>query len=191
MATKREIKELLTRLNLKEQDMDSFWDENIGTNLLVKTLNEHGKTWKDLNISVMEKLPTQKERDKIMMEEKKCKEEEQRRLELEQQEQEKYYKENFEEIVLIKIDNGEKLTEDEIKTLVWEFKEINREYGEKGRWTRVVTSIIEIKDRTFAIDWEEGLTEYQENEYYYQPYEVKLHSYEKTIVVNEWVKYDV
>jgi hypothetical protein len=37
------------------------------------------------------------------------------------------------------------------------------------------------------VEWEEGLTENQENEFYNQPYEVEKKTYEKTITVTEWV----
>lgn len=77
----------------------------------------------------------------------------------------------FEKVLLEKIDKGEKLNESEIQDLIeYEFE---RKHGENRRWTRTVTSIIELGDRYFSINWEEGLTEYQENMYYNQPIEVE------------------
>lgn len=99
----------------------------------------------------------------------------------------KYYWEHFDEIMLEKIDKGELLTESEIRSLVWESEEVDRGYGENRRWTRSVTSIVNLCGRYFAIPWEEGLTECQENEYYYQPYEVEKKTSTKTITVTEWV----
>ena len=62
---------------------------------------------------------------------------------------------------------------------VWE------EEGGDHRWQREMTTIIQIGDRYFSLDWMKGLTEYQEDSFYDQPYEVK--PVEKTIVVTEWV----
>lgn len=48
-------------------------------------------------------------------------------------------------------------------------------------------SIVCLCGRYFSIYWEEGLTEYQENEFYDQPEEVEKHEYDKTIHVVVWV----
>lgn len=92
---------------------------------------------------------------------------------------------NFELEMIEKIDNKIELTENEIEDLVGEFS-IDTKYGENMRWNRSVQSIVNLMDRYFAIDWYEGLTELQEDEFYEQPYEVV--KTEKTIVVTEWVK---
>lgn len=94
------------------------------------------------------------------------------------------YDNDFDEIMLRKIDSGEELTEDELKELT-EY-EIEQEKGENRRWTRTITSIVELFGRFFALEWEEALTEMQENEFYSQPYEVEKVTYEKTITVTEW-----
>lgn len=90
--------------------------------------------------------------------------------------------------MLSKIDSGKKLTEKELSMLPYEFNEVERINGENRRWLRSVTSIIEIGGRYFKLQWEQGLTESQENEFYNQPYEVEKNTYEKTITVTEWVK---
>ena len=95
--------------------------------------------------------------------------------------------EAFEKEMLEKIDNGDNLTEKELSRLVCDF-EIDREEGHNRRWTRSVKTIVRLGKRYFAIDWEEGLTECQENEFYHQPYEVWKNTYEKTITVTEWIK---
>lgn len=74
---------------------------------------------------------------------------------------------------LAKYDNGEKFTEEELSDLRWEFVEVDVQYGENHRWNRPATTIFRVEDRLFALDWWEGLTEMQENEFYDQPYEVK------------------
>lgn len=78
-------------------------------------------------------------------------------------------------------------TEEEVKHLVWN-EEVERENGENRRWTRNVTSIVEVDGKFYALDWEEGLTEGQENLYFDQESdEVELVETTKTITVKEWV----
>lgn len=90
--------------------------------------------------------------------------------------------------MLNKIDSGEELSEKDLRSLVCEFNEVDRTKGENRRWVRSIQSIIKIGDRHFALDWEQGLTENQENEFWKQPYEVEKKTYEKTITVTEWVE---
>ena len=52
-------------------------------------------------------------------------------------------------------------------------KEVDRQEGENRRWTRTVSTIFEFEGNFYSLDWEEGLTESQENEYFCQPYEVE------------------
>ena len=101
-------------------------------------------------------------------------------------EDEDYYNEHCEEILVYKIDNKIELADDEMyDVLEFELKQY-REYGDKGRWDRSVNSICYLCRRYFEVDWSEGLTEYQENYFRTQPYEVKRVEYEKTITVTEW-----
>ena len=90
---------------------------------------------------------------------------------------------NWTKEILQKLDNGEELDMSIVREMVW--NDVDRIEGENRRWSRSVQSIVALGDRYFAIDWEEGLTEMQENEFYDQPYEVK--KIEKTVVVEEWV----
>lgn len=94
---------------------------------------------------------------------------------------------NFGRELIDKIDNADSLTERELRTFVWEVgEEVDREEGENRRWSRSVNVIKQVDDRFFSINYEEGLTESQDNEYYEQPEEVVKHEYEKTITVTEW-----
>ena len=103
-----------------------------------------------------------------------------------------YAKEHYEEILVDRIDSiatgnkEDELTEKELTEILWKFEEVDREEGEDLRWVKPVTSIFELCGRFFAIDWYEGLTEYQSNEFYDQPYEVTKHT--KQITVTEWVR---
>lgn len=187
MATKTEIKSLLKELNYTENEMDKFWEDNIETNWKVKNLNDNGKTWRDLHISVIKHLPTQKQKDLELAEKKRMEEEIKAKEEAKRLADKKYYNEHFEEIITDKIDKKENLTEKELQTLVWQY-ESETENGENRRWTRTNTTIIKLLDRYFSIDWEEGLTESQPNEFYNQPYEVELEESEKVVVVRNWVR---
>lgn len=92
---------------------------------------------------------------------------------------------SFDDEVLRKIDAGEALTEKEIRTLVLCGYVVEEIEHSVGRWERQVSSIVEIKDRYFSIDWSEGLTEMQENSFNdFYPEEVE--SYEETVVVKKW-----
>ena len=88
--------------------------------------------------------------------------------------------------LLEKIENGEELTEGELSDLVWDY-EFERKDIDKGRWVTYVKTIVKLCDRYFAIEWEEGLTELQENGFFEQPYEVKKVECEKVVKVTEWV----
>lgn len=78
---------------------------------------------------------------------------------------------DFLEEFVERFDNGEQFDEDELQELTY-FAEV-QEYGEPDRWTTPVQSIIPVGDRYFALNWVRGNTEYQDNEYFEQPYEVK------------------
>ena len=95
-----------------------------------------------------------------------------------------YYYDNFEDIMCDKIDAGIDLTEKELKELVFDYSFTEFE-GDRGRWSVHTQSIIFINNRHFAIDWQKGLTEMQENEFYNQPYAVK--KVERMVPITEWV----
>lgn len=96
--------------------------------------------------------------------------------------------EKYEEELLKKIDSSEELTDREIREVL-EY-EVESEYGENRRWSRSVTTISKIGERYFMTEWEEGLTECQQNTYGEQPEEVRKKTYEKTITITEWVSMD-
>ena len=88
--------------------------------------------------------------------------------------------------MLNKILNKESLSESELQRLLdFELTE-ERDYGENRRWTRTVYSVISLFNTTFMLEWEQGLTESQENEFYTQPYEVEPFEKEVVMVVKEW-----
>ena len=92
---------------------------------------------------------------------------------------------DFWETFCSRYDAGEKFNEDELNYMAFDCIQVDEIEGDRGRWTMGMTTVFECDGRHFAIDWNSGLTEYQENEFYNQPYEVELR--EKTVTVREWV----
>ena len=149
-------------------------------------IKRSGKSWNNMTMYQIQQLPTLKETTLQQIKEKE--EEERMKAEADQKakDEKQYYWDHFDEIMVKKIDRGELLTESELRAVVFETNEIERNEGENRRWTRSVESIISMCGRYFCIVWEEGLTEKQENEFYDQPYEVAKVTYDKTITVTEW-----
>lgn len=87
--------------------------------------------------------------------------------------------------VVNKLKSGKKLNENEIATLVYEGFEVDEIKGDSYRWTQSIQTIINIDGELWEIDWQKGLTEYQENEFYNQPYRVVKR--EKQVIVTEYV----
>lgn len=91
-------------------------------------------------------------------------------------------------------------TEEELQELIQDYLFTNQgdriEYeiidtiydNELNRWSRNVQTIIKYKNKYYSILWEEGLTEYQDNGFYEQPYEV----IKKTKVIEQdyWISPD-
>lgn len=96
------------------------------------------------------------------------------------------YIENIDDI-LKAIDNGVELDERVLEDLAY-YQSIYDEYGENRHWSRFVRTIIDLNGRYFAIEWDQGLTEMQSDEFYNQPYEVELKEYDKVVHVKEWAK---
>lgn len=91
---------------------------------------------------------------------------------------------------LRKIENEEKFTEDELSDLAFcggdRITIVDRIKGYEHRWQVEMKTVIKLDyDRFFAIDWMKGLTECQENEFDYQPYEVEPK--EVIIKKTEWL----
>lgn len=80
-------------------------------------------------------------------------------------------------------------SEDEVFNLIINY-EVEKIIISEGRWSRNVNSIVQDEDDKFySLYWEEGLTERQDNYYPKQEVvEVEKKTYEKTIMITEWVK---
>lgn len=97
--------------------------------------------------------------------------------------------ENLNQTFLERFDRKEAFDEWERKMMAWGEvgTEVDQIENDTGRWTTYMTTVFEIGNRYFAIDWDRGLTECQENEYCSQPVEVTKREYKRTIMVTEWV----
>lgn len=96
-----------------------------------------------------------------------------------------FYEDKYttEEIATRKLKKGIELTEDEISSLLMCFDTVHEEEGEGRRWSKWRLSVIEVDNVLYAIEWDEGLTEMQENSYLDQPYKVELET--KEVVVTK------
>lgn len=62
---------------------------------------------------------------------------------------------------------------------------VDEQDEDSGRWTKYKKTIFKIDNDLWCIEWEEGLTECQENEFYDQPYKVKC--VEDVVIVKNYV----
>ena len=91
---------------------------------------------------------------------------------------------NWAEDMAKRIDNGEKLSREEVEDLVLWGKEVYREYGENRKYRRPILSIISLLGKLYAVNWEEGLAGYHD-EFWNQPYEVELKEW--SVMVTETI----
>lgn len=90
--------------------------------------------------------------------------------------------------IIEKLRNKEEFSESKIKEILWDFEQVWEEEGDDHRWSRDISTVVKIGECFVRIDWQKGLTECQENEFWTQPYFVKQNKYTKTIEVEEWEK---
>lgn len=188
----KEQKQWLKDNGYTEKQIDAFWEDCRSTNPVVNAFSKNGGTWRDMSISVLKDLPTQKRRDLEYIKNKEKEEQKEKTRLAKTEAEKKYYEDHFEEIVYNKMCNKESLTEEESRRLVCDecsqatIIEENKN-PELGRWAQNVKTIVKIFDKYFAFQWQLGLTEYQENSYDLDPVEVSPNTYEKTITVTEWL----
>lgn len=90
-----------------------------------------------------------------------------------------------------KMAKGYELSSHDIETLLWEREEVYEASGEDGRWSRSMTTVVKgDDDNLYAIHWEKGLTENQEDEFWQQPQRVKLEEQEVVTTTTEIVYLD-
>lgn len=82
-----------------------------------------------------------------------------------------------------KLERGIALTEDELEDFVFYGNEVYRDEGDLGRWSRHVSSVIaDDNGQLWCVEWEEGLTEMQDNGFYDQPYKAHLDKKPVTVI---------
>ncbi len=81
--------------------------------------------------------------------------------------------------------SGEPFSEEEIENILMSYTIAEKE-GENGRWSQPITSIVSLCGHTFQIDWRNGLTEEQDNEYPNQPFEVTSYTHIEMVTVTDW-----
>ena len=185
-STKAERNALLKELGYTELQMDELWTECTLINAKCTMLSNSGLNWRDLTIECIKQLPTLKEKAMEQAIELDKQLEEAQKAEEVAKEAAEYYEENFEEIMLDGIESGLSLTEAELERVVEEFG-IETMHGTNRRWSRTNTTIVQLCDRYFRVEWEEGLTENQENSYTNQPVEVYKHERVKVVRIKDWV----
>ena len=89
-----------------------------------------------------------------------------------------------------KLLNGN-FTEEELEELAWceieaDVEMVTQEEGDQHRWTQDVSTIFKFENKYYCLNWDRGLTECQENAFYYQPYQVEKEV--KTIEITAWKK---
>lgn len=87
------------------------------------------------------------------------------------------------ERTIIKLEKGEELSEDEIRTLLCESDILYEEEGDDLRWTRGMFTVVEVNGVAYGINWAKGLTEDQGGLYLDQPVRGVLTEKEKVVMV--------
>lgn len=84
------------------------------------------------------------------------------------------YAKPWDKRILEKIKSGKKLTENELRMLVFSGLDVHEEENGEGRWSAYMTTVLDLNRELYAVEWQRGLTEMQPNEFYEQPYAVKI-----------------
>lgn len=83
-----------------------------------------------------------------------------------------YYEENFKDIMYDKIIEGIDLTKEDLKDLACEFTFYEIE-NDRDSFTVDTQSIVKLRNKYFAINWQQGLEDFEDSKFDAQPYEVK------------------
>lgn len=188
MAYKKDIRAWLKETGRTWEELDKIWEEVKEINAKCRLVDKVGKTWSDLNMSVIEELPELKEKTLKARAEREQAEERQKEQERKTAEYKAYFNEHFDEIMVERIDKNEEIEEEHLKRMVYNGENIR--YGENRRWSRTVCTVVEMCGRHFMIKWEEGLTENQDDTFMEQPVEVYKKTGMVVSLVQSWVQVD-
>lgn len=84
-----------------------------------------------------------------------------------------------------KIQNGDELTSEEVRKLIYSDTHIDDVELDSGRWTEYLQMIYEINGKYYAVYWERGLTECQDNEFYSQVAEEVI-PIDEVVTIRKW-----
>ncbi|OFW61785.1 MAG: hypothetical protein A2Z35_06010 [Actinobacteria bacterium RBG_19FT_COMBO_36_27] len=88
--------------------------------------------------------------------------------------------------IIDKIKNGVELTSDEVEKTIWSFDQVKTIVGESRRWSQSCEVILKIDGKLYSVEYDKGLTENQENEYFPQ-IAVEVEEIEETIKVKKFI----
>ena len=186
MARKEDINKWLEKNGLTKKEVKQMWKECCKINVKCRLLDEAGKSWKDLPMSQIEKIPTYREN---MLKSNTENTTESSSTETTNNAAAELEEMSESERLFQKIKNKEYLSESEIRSLLWDYGcEVDEIEGGAHRWTQSVSTIIELCGQYVRIDWQRGLTEMQENIYDEQPYFVEKKKRVIQKVVVDWNK---
>lgn len=90
------------------------------------------------------------------------------------------------EMIINKMIKGIQLTGGEVEKAVWNLQEVKTIKGENNRWSQNCEVILKVEGKLYSLEYDRGLTENQENEYYPQIAE-EVAEVEETIKVKKFV----
>lgn len=84
---------------------------------------------------------------------------------------------------------GNMISEDDIKGLIMWGRVVSTDEGEYYRWHRHITTVVEIDNEYYAIEWLRAVSRYgrEKNKYPYQPYKVTPEEITEMVAVTRTV----
>lgn len=180
---KKELEKLCNELGYTESQLDEMFKSAASWNWKIDNLIMNGADWRDLSEDIIRNIPNL-EKQRIEFEEsKKCNKEEKEKNSKKADNIVTQQEIDFETEILRKIDDKIKLSEDEVRKLVYEYAVENNHLENISEWQESMESIVKIKDRYFKFYWIDGEPEatFWNNEY---PKEVK----KKKVVMEVWAE---
>ena len=170
MNTKSKIKEFLSKHNQTDDGMKAIWDElakiSETANCIYKSVEQN---WQKIPLHLLEESLTAKEKILAKREEEERKKIEQLTNQQIKEQSTRYYEEHFQEIILKKIENKERLTAEDVELLINDDDfYIETVVIDKYDWTELVNTIIKLGDKYYRVYWQRALTENQENFFEHQ-----------------------
>lgn len=189
MNTNSKIQEFLNKHNQTDDGMKAIWEELVKisetANCIYKSVKQN---WRKIPLHLLEESLTAKEKILAKREEKERKKIEQQTNQQIKEQNIRYYEEHFEEIILKKIENKEKLTAKDVEWLVNDDNfYIETVVIDKYDWTELVNTIIKLGGKYYRVYWQQALTENQED-FFESQFAVEVEKKAKIIEINEWVE---